>query len=82
MDIKVSDVKDLLANGKTRDEIKEHYNLTSKELKFLFQHSKLKGLKTKKPFSPSFEIVDDENEREEMPQASSPVSHDSEHTSH
>lgn len=59
--IRVSDVQGMLANGKTRKEIQEHYGLSGKDLKHLFQHSKLKGLKTKKPFAPSFEVVDDTN---------------------
>ena len=44
----VEDVLEMLENGKTRDEIQEHYGLTNPELKQLFKHPELKGKKTKK----------------------------------
>jgi transcriptional regulator len=55
--ITVSQILDLLNEGKTRKEIKEELNLTENEIKFVFKHPKLKGKKAKKPLS--IELVDD-----------------------
>jgi hypothetical protein len=56
--ITVSGIKVDLANGLTRPQIQAKYNLTGKDLKDLFSHPKLKGLKTKP--APSFILTDDE----------------------
>ena len=63
-EIKISEVISLLDKGYTRDMVKEYYSLTAKEIKNLFTHPKLRGLKAKK--ANSFQIVDD---TEEMPEA-------------
>jgi hypothetical protein len=55
--ITVSSVLGMLKEGKTREEIRQHYGLSKTELKALFQHPKLKGRKTHK--APSFTLVDD-----------------------
>jgi hypothetical protein len=64
-EIKISEILNLLDKGYTRDMIKEHYSLTPKELKNLFTHPKLRGLKAKKALS--FEIVDDTVESKPVP---------------
>ncbi|HRT02628.1 MAG TPA: hypothetical protein P5513_01660 [Candidatus Diapherotrites archaeon] len=56
-EIKISEILNLLEKGYTRDMLKKHYSLTNKEIKNLFTHPKLKGLKAKKALS--FEIIDD-----------------------
>lgn len=55
--IRTSKVLEMLKEGKTREDIRNHYGLSKTELKDLFQHEKLKGRKTHK--APSFVIVDD-----------------------
>jgi len=52
-----------LNNGLTRPQIQAKYNLSGKDLKELFSHPKLKGLKTK--VAPSFKLVDDTLENDE-----------------
>ena len=64
-EIKISEILNLLDKGYTRDMLKEHYSLTNKEIKNLFTHPKLRGLKAKKAMS--FEIVDDTVEPEAAP---------------
>jgi len=61
--IVVEDVLEMLADGKTREEIQAHYGLNGVELKKLFMHEQLKGRRTHKV--PTFEIVS----REDLPQA-------------
>lgn len=56
-EIKVSEVLDLLNQGKGRAEIREYYSLTHQEMQSLFQHPKLKNKKPKS--QPSFILVDD-----------------------
>ena len=74
-EIKISEVLDLLEQGKTREEIQSIYGLSVKELKMLFSHPKLKGKKTKK--APSFILVDDlENEEGEVLQQNPPIGED------
>ena len=58
-DIKISEIITDLETGLTRDAIGLKYSITTTEVKFLFQHPKLKNKKTKKVFKPSFNIVDD-----------------------
>lgn len=41
------DVLNFLADGKTREDIRNHYGLSKSDLKLLFQHELLKGKKTK-----------------------------------
>jgi hypothetical protein len=53
----VSGIQADLNNGLTRAAIQAKYSLTGKDLKGLFSHPKLKGLKTKP--APAFELVDD-----------------------
>lgn len=55
--INPKDVLALLADGKTREEVREHYNLSKGDLKKVFQHPELKGRKTKK--APGFVFEDD-----------------------
>lgn len=44
----VEDVIEMLESGKTREEIKTHYDLNGVELKSLFNHPDLKGRRTHK----------------------------------
>jgi len=67
-EIKVSEVLQLLQEGYTRDQIAVKYGISQKELKYLFQHPKLKGKKTIKGIG--IAIVDDLEEMSEMPEAS------------
>ena len=67
--IKVSDVLEMLNQGKERSEIAAHYGLNGSELKQLFQHPQLKGKKTKKVKVPTFVIVDDVTEGVDAPVA-------------
>ena len=53
----VSQIQLDLKNGLTRDNIQAKYELTKKDLKELFSHDKLKGLKTH--VKPKFVLVDD-----------------------
>ena len=65
--VRISDVLDLLDNGKSREQIAEHYGLTMADVRRLFKHEKLKGKKAKK--QGMFELVDDipaEGEVEEI----------------
>lgn len=55
--ITVAQIQGHLKNGKTRDDIKEMYNLKAKDIKAMFQHPDLKGRKTVKPYEPGFEFV-------------------------
>jgi len=60
----VSGIQGDLNNGLTRPQIQAKYNLTGKDLKDLFSHPKLKGLKTKP--APSFVLTDDTPDAEEV----------------
>lgn len=55
--IRVSDILKMLEEGKERPVIKQELGLTNAEMKQLFSHPKLKGLKAKKPSS--IILVDD-----------------------
>ena len=55
--ITVSGIQADLNNGLTRVEIQAKYSLSGRDMKTLFAHPKLKGLKTKP--APSFELIDD-----------------------
>ena len=55
--INPKDVLALLADGKSREEVREHYNLSKGDLKKVFQHPDLKGRKTKK--APGFVFEED-----------------------
>ena len=55
--IGVAQVLQQLKDGMTRDDIKDHYGISTAECKLLFQHKDLKGRKTIKV--PTFVIVDD-----------------------
>ena len=48
-----------LENGLNRAKIGEKYAINFKEVKYLFEHPKLKGKKAKSVFVPSFTIEDD-----------------------
>ncbi len=67
--IKISEIKELLKNGYVRykkdnvdsvGSIEEHYNLTASQVKEIFRIPKLRGLRTRVQKSNSWEIVDDE----------------------
>jgi hypothetical protein len=49
----------MLANGKTREEIGQHFGLNAVQLKKVFEHPQLKGRKTKKVKDLGFEFVED-----------------------
>lgn len=61
--IKTSDVIALLNDGKTREDIREHYGLSKADLSKLFKNDALKGKKTRK--APAFVFEDDSVQREE-----------------
>lgn len=59
------DVLNFLADGKTREEIRTHYNLSKGDMIALFKHPDLKGRKTKKApgfvFATPSEAISDTN---------------------
>lgn len=57
--ITVSGVISLLDQGKHRNEIKKELNLSDHDMKVLFGHPSLKGLKPRKVKETSFELIDD-----------------------
>lgn len=61
-EIKISEVLEMIEAGKTRPEIKEHYNLTTKEMAALNNHPLIKGKKAKTPLN--ITIIDDISEEE------------------
>jgi hypothetical protein len=58
MQIKISEILNDLTNGQTRQQIKEKYNLSTAQLKSVFNHPLLKGRKTKKVEQP-IDLLDD-----------------------
>lgn len=62
--ITVSGIQGDLNNGLSRPQIAAKYALSNKDLKELFSHPKLKGLKTKP--APSFILTDDTSNAEEV----------------
>ena len=64
--IRIPDVKEMLNQGKTRDQIAEHYGISKADCKRLFLHPSLKGLKTKQIKELPFEIVDEEGTVQEF----------------
>lgn len=67
--INVKDVLALLEDGKTREQIREHYGLTKRDIVLLFKHEDLKGKKTRiapgfvfAQETPSEEFIDRNNE--------------------
>lgn len=67
--IKISEVMTLLKQGYTRfaednigfGSLQEHYSLSQADIRRIFQHEKLKGLKT---IAPTFELIDDVTDEE------------------
>ena len=57
--VTVSSIQDDLKQGLSRDDIKAKYGLSADQLKAVFQHEKLKGLKTRKTGLATVEIIDD-----------------------
>lgn len=57
VEIRISEVLDMLNEGISREKIGEHFNLNKAETRKLFEHEKLRGKRPKK--MPSFTIVDD-----------------------
>lgn len=60
--IKLSEVIELIDEGKRRPEIQEYYGLSGKEMAALFQHPQLKNRRARKPVELSFELVEDVEE--------------------
>lgn len=58
--IKVSDVLNMLRDGNSREEIREHYGLNKADLKRLFLHPSLKGRRTR--IKAGFNLIDDVTE--------------------
>ena len=61
-ELKQISIKGILAdldNSLSRKEIGEKYELSTAEVKAMFEHPKLKGKKAKKKFVASFQLVDD-----------------------
>lgn len=56
-------ILEFLADGKTREEIREHYGLSKSDMKRVFEHPELKGRKTKK--APGF-VFEEESTNEEI----------------
>lgn len=56
-DIKISEVIALLDAGKSREEIRDHFEMSNGDLTVLFKHPALKGKKAKK--QRDFNIIDD-----------------------
>lgn len=78
--ITISGIITDLENGLTRTKddanynpeigsIQEKYNISVNDVKTLFQHSKLKGLRVKPVKKPGFELIDDTETTEEKPSA-------------
>lgn len=63
IEIRTSDVLQMLKDGMTREEIRLHYGLSKMDLKRLFQHPELKGRRTRP--KPKFTILDDTSEDSE-----------------
>jgi len=55
--INLSNIITMLNKGVTREGIQEYYSLDKREMKNLFAHPKIKGLRARK--ANSFEIIDD-----------------------
>ena len=62
VNIRVNDVKQMLNNGKTREQIAEHYGIPmAAAKKTIFAHPEIKGLKTKKSYD-YINVIDSEAE--------------------
>jgi len=71
----VSGIQADLNNGLSRPQIQSKYALSGKDMKDLFSHPKLKGLKTKP--APSFVLTDDTADAvEEVAEMQAPTSFD------
>ena len=57
--ITVSQIVEDLENGRDRKAIKTKYGLTVDEVKMIFEHPKLKGMRVKKARTVRFTLVDD-----------------------
>ena len=57
--VSIPDIIRMLAEGKTRKQIGDHYGLNQPQTKALFDHPKLKGKKTTKQAANAFNIVDE-----------------------
>ena len=57
--ITVSQIVEDLENGRDRKAIKAKYGLTVDEVKMIFEHPKLKGMRVKKARTVRFTLVDD-----------------------
>lgn len=57
--INVKDVLAFLEDGKTREQIREHYGLSKRDLTLLFKHEELKGKKTR--IAPGFVFAQESN---------------------
>lgn len=71
--IRVTDVLAMLKDGKTREEIGEHYGLNKADTKALFSIPQLKGKRTRKqrPFQIILDEADEvETKNEDLPQVS------------
>lgn len=69
--IRVTDVIAMLEDGKSREEIGEHYGLNKSDIKALFSIPQLKGKRAKKqrPFQIIFDEADEvETTNEDLPQ--------------
>lgn len=57
--ITISQIVEDLENGRDRQTIKAKYGLTADEVKMIFEHPKLKGMRVKKARTVRFTLVDD-----------------------
>jgi hypothetical protein len=57
--VSIPDILNMMAEGKTRKQIGDHYGLNQPQTKALFDHPKLKGKKTTKQAANAFQIVDE-----------------------
>ena len=60
--ITISQIVEDLENGRDRQTIKAKYGLTADEVKMIFEHPKLKGMRVKKARTVRFTLVDDMQE--------------------
>lgn len=63
--IKISEILELLQQGKKRSQIAEYYDITDADVKKIFMHPLLKGKKAHK--EPSWTLVDDSVAEVEAP---------------
>ena len=72
----ISEVLQMLKDGKYRPEIAEHYGLSLADTRRLFKHPQLANKKTIVKREPPFEIIDDVTVADEAPETVDDVNKD------